>query len=133
MKKSTKLYLLAAIPVIGWAAWSDFTHHDERELELVIKDAGKEATCVRTEQLNGHDWMTCRWGQGDADYGPVWLKVGTAEDGKPIWTPANGKASQVLDRYLMAATQERQMKLAHVIRRNPGSDLPRVVPWERLD
>ena len=133
MKKSTKIYLLAMIPVIGWAAWSDFTRHDERELELVIEETGKPATCTRTEQLEGQDWMACRWGGGESDYGPVWVKAGVAEDEKPIWAPVNGTATQILDRYLPAVSPERQAKLAHVERRTPEDGLPRFVPWDQLN
>jgi len=132
MKKSTKIYLLAVMPIIAWSAWTSFTRHDERELELVIEETGKPATCTRTEQLEGQDWMACRWGKGEADYGPVWVKAGTSEDGKPVWAPVNGTAGKILENYLPFVSPERKAKLAHVKPRSPGDGLPRLAPWDQL-
>jgi hypothetical protein len=129
MKTITKLALggIVAASILAWQ--HDRGRTDERQLELVLAETGRDATCTRSE-VDGHDWMACRY--GDADQGPVWIRVGE-RDGRPLWTTANGPAIQVLERYLATASSDRQAKLAQVRPREPGEDLPGAVPWERLN
>lgn len=136
MKKSTKIILIGATALGIWGFVQDYTRLDARRLELVIEETGRKAVCTETKALEGNDWMTCRWGKGEADYGPVFIKVGE-RDGKPVWMSFNGKASHLVEKYLANTPQERQAKLATVElmpRPAPASmNLPGFVPWEQLN
>jgi len=129
MKTSTKIIL----GVTAIAAVIAYTHDQGRKeargLELVIQETGRAATCTRTNDLQGHDWVACRW--SDANQGPVWVRVGE-RDGRPVWTTANGKAISTLRSYQLVATPDRKAKLAQVRARQPSDDLPTSAPWNQL-
>lgn len=132
MKTTTKIILGVGSIAAVVAYMHDRGRADARQLELVIQETGKAATCTRTNDVQDHDWVACRWGDGAADYGPVWILAGERDD-QPVWTTANGKAISTLRAYQLAAPAERQAELAQVRPREPGEDLPGFVPWDRLD
>jgi hypothetical protein len=130
MKTITKIILGVTAVAAVIAYLSDQGRKDERQLELVIQETGRVATCTRTDDVQGHDWAACRW--SDSDQGPVWIRVGE-QDGRPVWTTANGRAISTLEAYRLAAPADRQAKLAQVRPREPGEDLPGSVPWDELN
>ena len=130
MKTTTKIILGVGAIAAVFAYMHDRGRADARQLELVIQETGRAATCTRTDDVQGHDWVACRW--SDRDQGPVWIRAGE-RDGQPVWTTANGKAISTLESYQLATPAKRQAKLAQVRPRNPGEDLPGFVPWDRLD
>lgn len=136
MKKSTKIILIGATALGIWGFVQDYTRLDARRLELVIEETGRKAVCTETKALEGNDWMTCRWGDGEADYGPVFAKA-SEQDGKPVWMPVNGKAMHLVDKYHAMTSIERQRKLATVQQRPKPmpalSMFPSSVPWEQLN
>lgn len=130
MKTTTKIILGVTAVAAVIAYQFDQGRKEERQLELVIQETGRAATCTRTDGVQGHDWVACRW--SDSDQGPVWIRAGE-RDGRPVWTTANGRAISTLESYQLAASPDRQTKLAQVRARKPGEDLPGSVPWDRLD
>lgn len=129
MKTTTKIILGVGAIAAVFAYMHDRGRADERQLELVLTEVGRDVTCTRSA-VDGQDWMACRYAEDDQ--GPAWIRVGERDE-RPLWAPANGTASRALERYLATASPERQAKLAQVRAREPGDGAPSGVPWARLE
>lgn len=132
MKPFNKFALVALAVAACWGAYQEIFHEEEGDMEALLRKVDRAATCTKTDNLNGHTWLACRWGDGERDQGPVWIQVGE-QDGRPLWTQANGKASQIAQRVESRLSPDDLKFMPRIRPREPGEDLPGIVPWDQFN
>lgn len=125
-----------AFVAIAFMVWQDGRENpDENRMESVHARADiHRVDCTKTEDLAGHDWLACRWGD-NGDWGSIWVQREDEEG--PIWLSQNGKAMQVVERYnsLPREDQSQAIRLRQTTLEDSAdpefSRLPSV-PWDNL-
>lgn len=134
MKTSNKLAIGAAIAAGAFAWWATATKGDQTWLQEIHREVGMGAQCEKTENVDGHTWLACRYAPGE-DQGSVWLLH--EDDQGEIWLARNGPAIKVVERWQALPESERSSPIR--IRRSTLDDnmehgyIELGVPWDRLD
>ena len=136
MKPFTKFALVTLAAAGGWGFYQDTFHADESQMESLHRRVDvHQVECTKTDNLAGHAWLACRWGD-NGDWGSLWVEW---DDGSgPAWVTQNGKAVRIVEKVgeLPSDMQPKNIR----IRRNTPEDsmtpeyasLPSV-PWDQLD